>query len=841
MINGIPTLTKKEAITLQGDELFKKLESSPNGLSAAEASHRLALGGPNRLSESKVGALSILGRQLKSSLIYLLAIACGIAFWLHDYSDGTIISVILFLNTGLGFFQEYRSERIVEKLSKFIQKEVLVKRNGEVCVKEEFEVVPGDVMMVKEGDIVVADLRLISADDVEVNESQLTGESQPVVKNATKDALLFSGSVVEKGQGVGMVYATGDNAELGAIASLSEHTQKETQYERSLQALSSLLMRFVMAGLAFVFILKFFIAGGFADITEPLLFIIAMAVASVPEVLPVIATVSLSMGALRLARKHVVVKHLPSVEDLGNVTLLCTDKTGTITENKMTISEVVSDDKDLLLEFACGCSVSGRGKHTKHPNPYDEAFINFSSDEIKAKCKRFTIVKELPFDPSARRSRTILFDGSQNKYYLISLGSAETLLSDVSIHPKSEEYRVMLREDGTQGIRDFGIAYKEVAYSDTFDIEKNENNLIFLGYAKLLDPLRPEAARAIEKAKKLGVAIKILTGDSKEVAEYAGKKVGLIGDGQNVYIGDELERMSEEEFKTAVNTHNVFARVSPSQKYHIIEVLKENNVVAYQGDGINDAPSLKLADVSIAVNHATDIAKENADIVLLRKNLEVVIDGIMYGRAIFMNINKYIKYTMVSNFGNLIALSVLYLVSQGLPLLAIQVLLISVITDIPLISISTDTVEGMDVIRPEKHNVKELLFVSLILGIPTAVFELAYFFSIRGGAQALIQTSMYVFLMVIGLIVFYSVRNKRSAWNAKAPSVVINGLFGLALIVSIAVIYIPQLRILFAFVPLPLASILTLMGWAAVYFVVIDIIKATYYKVTMSTLSHMRS
>ena len=822
-------ITKKEAAALGIDELLKRLDSSANGLSAAEASRRLTLGGANQLSGKSSGAFSILGRQFKSSLTYLLVIACVIAFGLNDYSNGTIIAVILFLNTGLGFFQEYRSERIVEKLSKFIQKEVLLKRDGEIYTKEESEVVPGDVILVKEGDIVVADMRLISADTMEVNESQLTGESQPVLKNAEKDALLFSGSVVEKGQGVGVVYATGDEAELGAIASLSTRTKKETQYEKSLQSLSSLLMRFVMVGLAFVFILKFFIAGGFTDIAEPLLFIIAMAVATVPEVLPVIATVSLSIGALRLARKHVVVKHLPSVEDLGNITLLCTDKTGTITENKMTISEIVSDNKDLLLELACASSAAGSGKHVKHPNSYDEAFMNFSSDETKAACKRLTLVKEMPFDPAARRSRTVLFDESKKIHYLVTLGSVETLLA-ISESPKKEEYMRMIASDGKGGIRDFGIAYKEIVYDDAFDIEKNEKELIFLGYAKILDPLRPEASRAIEKAKKIGVAIKILTGDSREVAEYAGREVGLISEGQKVYTGDELEAMSAEEFKSAVNTLNVFARVSPSQKYRIIEVLKENNVVAYQGDGINDAPSLKLADVSIAVNHATDIAKENADIVLLRKNLEVVIDGIMHGRAIFMNINKYIKYTMVSNFGNLIALSVLYLISQNLPLLAIQILLISMVTDIPLISISADTVEGMDVIRPEKHDMKELLFASLILGIPTALFELAYFFSLHGKPQAVVQTSLYLFLMVIGLIVFYSARSKKNVWKVKAPPAIINGLFGLAFLVSIAVIYIPQLRALFAFVPLPAMSLFAIAGWAAVYFIIIDFIKAQYYK-----------
>lgn len=824
-------MNKHDAATLSEKDFFAIIQGFPNGLSSVEAATRLHTMGPNEFVKSKHGAWFVFARQFKSSLVFLLIAAAIIAFWLGDYSNGIIMSAILIINAGLGFYQEYKSERIVEKLSKFVSKQVFVKRDGQMVLADESSIVLGDMIAVREGDVLVADMRLLNTDNLQMNESSLTGESLPVVKkeSAGLESLAFAGSVVEKGEGLGIVYATGGATELGSIATLSTRTTRETQYEKSLRLLSSFLMRFVMMGLALVFALKLIISGGNANIVSLLLFIVAMAVAIVPEALPVIATVSLSRGALRLAKKHVVVKHLPSVEDLGNVTLLCTDKTGTITENKMTITKVVSEHEEFMLQLAYASVELVHGTHQKYTNAYDAAFIAFIPESIKDQGKKLTLIKEVPFDPAVRRSRTILFDEANHKYYLVVLGSAETLL-DIAYTPQQKEYKEAFVREGTQGLRHFGIAYKEVEYDTHFDVVAQEAGLVFLGYAVITDPLRPTAKRAIEDAEKLGIQIKILTGDSKEVAEYAGKEVGLISPTQVVYTGDALEQMSPTQFAAVLRANNVFARVSPTQKYSIIEELKKTDTVAYQGDGINDAPSLKLADVSIAVNSATDIAKDNADIILLRKNLEVVVDGIRYGRAIFVNINKYIRHTMISNFGNFIALSALYLFSKTLPLLPIQILLVSVITDIPLITISADTVGDAEIVRPEKHNMKELVDISLILGIPTAVFELVYFAMVRFAPQDAARTSLFAFLAVIGLIVFYAVRNRQHFWNAKTPSIIVNAAFVLALLFSIGIIYIHPFQAAFSFIPLSVVSLSVIFALSLLYFLVVDLVKVRYYR-----------
>lgn len=824
-------MNKHDAATFSEKDFFAGLQSSPSGLRSAEAVTRLRTMGPNEFVKSKHGAWFVFARQFKSSLVFLLIVAALIAFWLGDYSNGVIMAVILIINAGLGFYQEYKSERIVEKLSKLVSKQVLVKRDGQTILVDESLIVPGDAVAIREGDVLVADMRLSNTDNLQMNESSLTGESVPVAKKefSGQESLVFAGSVVEKGEGLGIVYATGGATELGSIATLSTRTTRETQYEKSLRLLSSFLMRFVMIGLAMVFVLKLAISGGDTNIVSLLLFIVAMAVAIVPEALPVIATVSLSRGALRLAKKHVVVKHLSSVEDLGNVTLLCTDKTGTITENKMTITKVVSEREEFMLQLAYASAEPVHGTHQKYTNAYDAAFVAFIPESIKDQGKKLALVKEVPFDPGARRSRTILFDEANHKYYLVVLGSAETLL-DIAHTAKQKEYKETIAREGAQGLRHFGIAYKEVEYAAQFNAVTEEVNLVFLGYAVITDPLRPTAKRAIEDAERLGIQIKILTGDSKEVAEYAGKEVGLISATQVVYTGDVLEQMSSTQFAAALRANNVFARVSPTQKYNIIEELKKTDTVAYQGDGINDAPSLKLADVSIAVNSATDIAKDNADIILLRKNLEVVVDGIRYGRAIFVNINKYIKHTMISNFGNFIALSALYLFSKTLPLLPIQVLLVSVLTDIPLITISADTVGDAEIVRPEKHNMKELVDISLILGIPTAVFELFYFAMVRFASQDAARTSLFVFLAVIGLVVFYAVRNKRHFWNAKMPSPIVNIAFVFALLFSIGIIYIHPFQAAFSFVSLSIISMSVILALSLLYFLVVDFVKVRYYR-----------
>jgi Mg2+-importing ATPase len=825
---------KNLALQVNQSELIAQLQTSHDGLSQKEAEKRLAAYGPNVVGKKTANALVVLGRQLKSSLVYLLVIASLISYSISDYTDGTVILVILLINTSLGFYQEYKSEKIIEKLSQLITKQVRLKRDGKVVLVADSQIVPGDVLTVREGDIVPADMRLLEVDYLQVNESQLTGESLPVVKRvstaspATAETLLYTGSSIEKGVGTGVVYATGRNTELGTIARLSTETKKQTQYEKSIQAFSALLMRVVLIAVALVFITKLLRSPG-APITELLLFTIALAVSTVPEVLPVITTVTLSSGAMKLAKRHVVVRRLSSLEDLGNVSLLCTDKTGTLTENKMAIRSIASSDDDLFQKLMFATITPLKGRKRRSQNSYDDAFLNYVQEHIQQEAKGLSIVKEIPFDPDARRSRFILEDTKTTMQYLVVVGAPESLMNIATSDTQSDYVRT-LTEEGTVGLHHLALAYKEIASADDLDILTHEQGLYFLGYASFEDPLRPSTKATIEHAEKLGITIKVLTGDSREVAAYVGKQIGLVQEGERVYVGDELEAMSPEEFSTAVRDSNVFARVSPTQKFAIIAALKKDYVVAYQGDGINDAPALKLADVAIAVNTATDIAKENADIVLLNKSLEVIVNGIKYGRSIFVNINKYIKYTMLNNFGILISLSVLYVSSAALPLLPVQVLLNNLIGDVPLITVSSDTVDDEEVVRPEKQNLKELMFLALVLGIPTALFELLYFFVIHMQPERVVQTSLYVFFTLQALIIFYAIRSRGHFWKAKMPSGILNGSFLLAFVFSIVIIYIPTFQTWFSFVPLSLVAVGRIGVFVVCYLVVTDLVKVWYYR-----------
>jgi Mg2+-importing ATPase len=825
-------MKKNEVTSLSTEEVFNKLSASASGLSEEEAKNRISKYGKNSFQKNRNVIFDIFVNQFKSSLIYLLIVAALLAFFLLDFTDGIIIFIILFFNAFLGFFQEYRSEKAVEKLSGLLSKQVLVIRGGEKKMVDETLLVPGDIVLIREGDIIAADIKLIEANDLSVNESQLTGESVSLVKAVDgKEAdatLLFAGSVVEKGGGEGVVYATGNDTGLGKIAALSQTTKKVTQYEKSLRDFSNFLIRIILFVLAVVFIGKLLVTHDFSHITLLLLFIIALAIAVIPEALPAVATVTLSEGAIRLAKKHVVVKRLSSIEDLGNVNLLCTDKTGTLTENILKIIDIFSDNKELFETFAYASIDTFGKKKKKITDAFDIAFSNYVSPEIKKATSSFVQLKELPFDPSARRKWVILQNTKDMKTYLVEIGSAESLL-EIAISNKKDAILKTLAEDGKQGIRHLAIAYKEITYTKDFDILKNENGLLFLGCAKMVDPIRPTAKETIKLAETLGVGIKILTGDSTEVARYVGLQVGLLKEHDRIYTGEEFDALSAEEKNQAVIASAVFSRVTPEQKYEIIQLLKNTYIVGYQGDGINDAPSLKLADVAIAVNNATDVAKDSADIILLKKDLGVVISGIEYGRSIFVNVNKYIKHTMVGNFGNFISIAILYLVAANLPQLPIQLLLGNILTDIPLISVYSDNVDTSEVQEPEKYNIRPLMLVSIILGTFTAVFSFVYFTFVGFSVSPVTETELFLFLTITQLIIIFSVRNKKHMWQGKRPSsLILVSVVGFILL-AFAITYIPITAKLFSFVSLSASSIFTILAFSVVYIFLLDAVKVYYF------------
>ena len=826
---------EKQAVALMpAQDLLDQLHSSARGLGHADVAQRSLQYGPNALMTEQTTALRVLARQFRSALIYFLAVAAVLAFATGDLSDGGIIAAILLINAGLGFSQEYRSERAVEALSRLISDTILVTRDGTAARVEVADLVPGDVVTLKEGDVVPADIKLLAAEGLQVDESQLTGESVPVPKALQAGAsdgqasLLFAGSTVDRGGATGIVYAIANGTELGKIAALSTGIHKVTQYERSLQAFSALLMKIIGASLAAILLLKVALGGGAAHWSLLLIFVIALAVAVVPEALPVIATLTLARGALGLAREKVVVKRLSSLDDLGNVTLLCTDKTGTLTENKPTIQALVSGD-DGLFQLLAAATIDRGGGTQGTQTAFDAAFAAYIPAEIARRAGTFGVVAESPFDPADRRRRVIVADGADGKRYLVVIGSAETLL-EIAPCAEAQRYRDTVAAEGRQGLRHLAIAYRELAPSDAADIGAQERDLSFLGFVTLADPLRPSTLHTIETARKLGVGIKILTGDSREVAAYVGQQVGLIAGGDAVRTGDELSAMSPDDFARAVAADSVFARVSPAQKFAIIAALKKHEVVGYQGDGINDAPSLKLADVGIAVDSATEVAKANADIILLDTDLGVIINAIRSGRAIFANINKYIKYTMVGNFGNFFALAILYLLSSDLPLLPRQVLLISLLTDLPLVAISTDTVGGGELERPDRYSARALLSISLVLGTLTALFELAFFATLRGTAASASQTGLYLFLSLTQLVVILSIRNRDHFWKAVAPSRPLIVAMALTALLALAIPYVGPIARLFSFSAPPPSEVGVVVLITVLYVAALDTVKVRYYK-----------
>jgi len=838
-------MEKQAVARMPAQTLLNQLHSSARGLDQADVAQRRQQYGPNTLTAERTTALRVLARQFQSALIYFLVVAAVLAFATQDVSDGVIITVILLINAGLGFSQEYRSERAVEKLSHLISNQILVTRAGASALLAVADLVAGDVVTLKEGDVVPADIKLLTAEGVEVDESQLTGESVPVPKAVqTSEAgasdgeasLLFAGSTVDKGSATGVVYAIANETALGRIAALSTSIHKVTPYEKSLRDFSALLMKTIGVALAVTLALKIVLGGGAAHWSLLLIFVIALAVAVVPEALPVIATLTLSRGALTLAKEQVVVKHLSSLEDLGNVTLLCTDKTGTLTENKPTIQRLVSSDDTLFQTLAAATMDRGSGGAQGTQSAFDAAFAAYIPAAIARQAAALTIVKELPFDPTDRRRRVIVADSARGTRSLVVIGSAETLLQ-IAHCPLAQQYRDQVAAEGQQGLRHLAIAYKDLTSTETTDILAQEKNVTFLGFVTLADPLRASTAHTIATAQGLGVAIKILTGDSKEVAAYVARQVGLLPDGGVVYTGDDLAALSPAALAQAVSACNVFARVSPEQKFAIITALKTQAVVGYQGDGINDAPSLKLADVGIAVDSATEVAKANADIILLDKDLGVIINAITYGRTTFANINKYIKYTMVGNFGNFFALALLYLLSTDLPLLPRQVLLISLLTDLPLVAISTDRVSGDELERPDRYSARALLSISLVLGTLTALFELAFFLTLRGQVASASQTSLYLFFSFTQLIVILSIRNRDHFWKAVPPSRPLMGAMALTGVLALAIPYVQPIARLFSFSAPPLSEVGVVLLMTVLYVLALDVVKVRYYKLVESPRS----
>lgn len=825
---------------LSRDEIEAQLETSEAGLTKEQAKQGLQRWGANSLINHATHWSAILRRQFVSTFVYLLFGAAVISLLLGEYIDGSMILLFILINAGLGFYQEFHSEHTVALLSRYVVRTTKVVRDGVTQDLPTAQLVPGDLIHLEAGDMVSADLRFIETHDLTVDESVLTGESVPVAKQIQPidridlephqaSNIGFTGTTIASGHATGIVFATGQASVLGDIAQLATETNRVSSFEKGINRFSVFILRLIVVTLLFLFVTNLLIkSGGGVGWVELAIFSIALAVSVIPEALPVVMTFSLSRGALRLAKNQVVVKRLSAIEDLGSIEVLCTDKTGTLTENALRIVSISSSDENSTLRWAAVASSAPDSRKHEPNNAFDLAIWNRLSDTERQAVARYRTIEEIPFDPERRRnSRLVEQTGQQN---LIVRGAPELLLEYCQLTPEERHQHLnWVAEQGKLGCRVIAICVKQLNGQTTYQPTDETTDLTLVGLLAFADPIKPSTAAAVAKAERLGLRIKILTGDSREVAGAVAKEIGLITDPAKVITGEEILKQSPADQLASVENYSVFARVSPQHKYHIIKLLQHSNEVGFLGEGINDAPALKAANVALAVEGAADIAREAADIVLLKQDLEVIVDGIREGREVFANTIKYLKITLASNFGNFYAIAVASLLIDYLPMLPLQILLVNLLSDFPMIAIAADSTDPEELRRPRNYDVKEVALIATILGAVSSVFDFIFFaiFSRLGEAQ--LHVYWFIGSILTELALIFSLRTRQWAWRALRPSAVLIWLTGGAAVITITLPFLHWAQRTFSFIEPEISKLWLVLGIVVTYALLSELVKRLYY------------
>ncbi len=806
------------------EELLSSLKTSEKGLDPKEAEKRLKQYGYNRIEERKTKtALKIFISQFKNPLIYILVFATLVAAFVGEKTEAVIIMAIIFLNSVLGFFQEYRSEKALEKLKKYIKFKAKVIRNGEKTEIDAEDLVPGDIVFLNIGDKVPADMRLIDVQDFSADESILTGESIPVYKktdplkkeNPNPQDLIntaFMGTIVASGTATGVVVSTGGSTFFGKTASSLEQ-EKRTEFEENMSRFGNFLLKVILLTTIFVFAANFLLHKG---LIESLLFALALAVAITPEVLPIIITVTLSRGALKLAKKKVVVKRLSAIESIGNMNILCTDKTGTLTENKIIMTDYFDldgkkDDRIILYSLLANSAVVTKDKITG--NPLDVAIWEYAKD---TSIEKFEKVDEIEFDFERRRMSTVVKD---KKNILISKGAPEAI---IEICKDIDKKKAMgkVKELSSAGHRVLAVGYKEIESKKDYT-KDDERNLTFLGFLTFTDPPKKTAKEALEKFHRLGVEIKVLTGDDPSVALKVCNDLGMEVKEDEVVIG----------FDGNVEKARIFARVNPEEKLEIVKRLKEKYVVGFLGDGINDAPALKIADVGITVDTASDVAKDASDVILLKKSLNVVANGIREGRRSFGNIMKYILNTISANFGNMFTIAISSLFLKFIPLLPTQILLANFVTDMPMLSISTDNVDYDTMKRPKKWDIDLISKFMMHFGVLSSLFDFITIFILMyvlNLAVPAFRTGWFLESCLSEITITFAIRSKKKFYKSK-PSKTLVFMSAATFLLILFTIYSPIGRY-FEFSKLSIPFLMLVFVILLCYFASAEILKRYFFR-----------
>lgn len=810
------------------------------GLDHAQVLERQKKYGFNEIKAKSVGWLDVLLRQVKSPFIYLLLSVAVIALIMQSHFDAIVIFCVVIVNTLFGFFQEYRAEKTLEVLKNTIESRIKVIRSGNMIDVPNRDLVPGDLVVLYPGDIIPADVRFIKDQTVTVDESLLTGESIAIrkesapVTNPSEEIfnahnIGFWGTLVASGKGVAIVFATGEQTALGDISSLATQTARLSSFEKSIGIFSSFILRLMLISLVVVIAANLIIKGRSVDPVQLILFSIALAVTVIPEGLPIITTFALSQGAMRLAKKKAVVKRLSAIEDLGNIEILCMDKTGTITENVSTVEEIYGQAPRDTVMYAT-LILTLPGKRTALLRGFDQGLFNNLTEDEKKIVHLYEKIGEIPFD-SVRLRNVVLVKKGQEQHIIVR-GAPETVVAQCEnlSEQKKQEIAEWVSAQGLLGRRIIAIAQRTLVPSEQGkDLSELESRVQFMGMVAFGDPIKKTAHAAIAKARVLGVEIKILSGDASEVCGHVAYEVGLIADRAQVVTGKQFEAMNNEQKLLTAKQTTVFARVSPQQKYEIVALLEADKDVAYIGDGINDAPALKIANVGLAVQDAAGIARESADIILLHKSLMVIIDGVQEGRLVFANTLKYIRTTLSVTFGNFYSLSIASLLIPHLPLLPVQLLLINVLGDLPMLAIATDTISEDELKRPAKYDVRGIIILATVLGSISTLFDFIFFGMFYHLPAAQLQTSWFIESILTALVFIFSIRTSKIFFRATMPSWYLLACALAVATVSSLLPYTAWGQEMLSFVPLTYHQLGVIACVVIGYFITTDLVKVLYF------------
>jgi Mg2+-importing ATPase len=831
--------------------LLSQLHSSENGLGDEEVTHRLEEYGLNEVpSTGHRTSLSILLSQFKSPLVYVLIFASALSAFLGEITEAVIIVVIMLVNAVLGFTLEHKSERAVDELRKYLSYDATVVRNGKKTVVDARKIVAGDIVLLAIGDIVPADVRLLDVDDFQTNESVLTGESNPIEKNTDPVEIdkplphqllniALMGSTVTNGSGRGVIVATGKNSYFGHVATKLGLLPPKTDFQKNIASFGNFLVKMILVLTVFVFLANSILGHGVLD---SLIFALALAVGIIPEALPVIISVGLSGGALRLVKKNVVVKRLEAIEDIGNVDVLCTDKTGTLTQNRVVVRSIVDTNGNFdleLVKFSLLCNTAVVEGDKVLGNPIDVAIWNFAKEKgfNEELIADFKLVHEIPFGYNRRRMSVVVLIGGRQ--LLISKGAPEAIL-DVSSSVGNENKIQTLAEAKVgvssviEGYRQAGnrliaLAFREIAEKSGYSVT-DEVNLTFAGLIVLSDPPKEDAAPAISRLKSLGIKLKILSGDDPVVTADVCRKLG-IATGEQIITGMDIERMEDNELQKVAEVNDVYGRVTPEQKYAIVATLKKGgHVTGFLGDGVNDAPALKLADVGISVDSGVQVAKEASIIILLRKSLGVIADGVAEGRKAFGNMTKYIMNTISANMGNMFTLAAASLFLPFIPLLPSQILLTNLLSDAPLITISTDNLDEEDLKKPKRWNIGLIAKFALFFGVISSIFDFITISSLvflLNASPELFRTGWFIESVMSEIIVTFSIRTKRRFYESK-PSDMLIATSAIVALLALIFVYSP-IGIFFEFIQPPLWFLAIIFGILACYFLIVEGLKHFFF------------